>query len=220
MSHSGLHTLARKHAPAPRTRVGDWGDFASGALSGIFSAAHAGIAEAQRDEQEQKGAEAVVASIAADTAATLAVAQARWSAQMQQPSAAADATAAVALSAVQDAAGAKLTTGQIAARVDAAKKALDDAAAKLLAMKGKPGEAFAKCMVDAAQATYNKASSQQIKQSSSAADASKSAAKPDQKSSNFWTEPLVGPVPGWGVVAGGAGVSAILWRVLRGKWGF
>lgn len=218
MSRGGLHTLARKCPPAPRARVGDWGDFASGALSGIFSAARAGIAEAQRDEQEQKGAEAVVASIAADTAATLAGAQARWSAQMQQPSAAADAAAAAALSTAQDAAGAKLTTGQITARVDAAKKALDDAAAKLLAMKGKPGEAFAKCMVDAAQATYNKASSQQIKQSSSTADASKQA--PEQKHGNFWTEPLIGPVPGWGVVAGGAGVGAILWRVLRGKWGF
>jgi len=48
-----------------------------------------------------------------------------------------------------------------------------------------------------------------------------SAAPPTEKpkSGSFWTDPLVGPIPGWGVVAGGAGVGAILWRVLRGKWG-
>lgn len=212
--------------PYTTPRVGDWGDFASGALSGIFAAAHAGIAESQRDDQEKKGAEAVVASIAADTAATMASAQARWSAQMRQPSAAADAAAAATLSAAQDAAGGKLTADQTAARVDAARKALDDATAKALAMKGKPGETFARCVVDAAQATYNKASGQQIKQSSSVAvgpdGASKGVSKlpPEQKSGSFWTDPLVGPVPGWGVVAGGAGVGAILWRVLRGKWSF
>lgn len=222
MSRAGLHTLARKRGIAPRARIGDWGDFASGALSGIFSAAHAGIAESQRDEQEKKGAEAVAASIAADAAATMAVAQARWSEQMRQPSAAADAVAAAALSAAQDAAGAKLPADQITARVDVARKALDDAAAKSIVAKGKPGEAFARCMVDAAQVTCNKAAGLQIRQSSSAADVSKGASKPapEQKSSNFWTDPLVGPVPGWGVVAGGASVGAILWRGLRGKWGF
>jgi len=37
------------------------------------------------------------------------------------------------------------------------------------------------------------------------------------KSGGFWTDPLVGPVPGWGVVAGGVGVGAVLWFVLRGR---
>jgi len=39
------------------------------------------------------------------------------------------------------------------------------------------------------------------------------------KTGSFWTDPLVGPVPGWGVVAG-AGAGAVLWRIVRGRWGF
>ncbi len=79
---------------------------------------------------------------------------------------------------------------------------------------GQPGAGYAKCMVDAAQATFNKASGLQItKRVPDDAGA--------QAKKNFWTDPLVGPVPGWGAVAvGGAGLGAILWRVVRGKWGF
>ncbi len=224
MSRSGLHTFARKYGIAPRTRtesrVGDWGDFASGALSAITSAAHAGIAESQRDDQEKADAATaatrLAASIAADASATQANAQARWSAQMRRPSAAADAATAAAQVAAQDAAGARLSTEQIPARVAAARKVFDDAEVRLRTMKGKHGEVFAKSMADAAQATYNKASGQQIVRQ---VPDDAGVPRAEQKIS-FWTEPLVGPVPGWGVVAGGAGVGVILWRLLRGKWGF
>lgn len=216
MSRGGLHAFARKYGTAPR--VGDWGDFASGALSGVFSAVHAGVEESRQDDQQKKSAKEsaalLAASVAADGAATLAVAQACFSALRRAPSATADAQAAQAAQAAQDVAGAKLPADQIPARVAVAKKALDDATAKWRDMKpGQPGLDFAKCKVDAAQATFNKASGQQItKQVPDDAGASKA-------TGSFWTDPLVGPVPGWGVVAGGAGVGAILWRVLRGKWG-
>lgn len=221
MSRSGLHAFARKYSTASRMRVGDWGDFASGALSGVFSAAHAGVEESRQDDQQKKSAgEAAVllsASAAADGAATLATAQACFSALRRAPSAAADAQAARAAQAAQDAAGVKLLVDQIPARVAMAKKALDDATAKWRAMKpGQPGLDFAKCKADAAQATFNKASGLQItKQVSDDAGA-----KSKQASGNFWTDSLVGPVPGWGVVTGVVGVGAILWRVLRGRWGF
>lgn len=218
MSRSGLHAFAKKYGTAPR--VGDWGDFASGALSAVFSAAHAGIAEQQREDEQRKDAVAaaalLAACVAADATATRAVAQACFSALRRSSSATVDAIAAQAASAAQDVAGAKLPADQIPARVAAAKSALDDATVKWRAMKtGQPGLDFAKCMVDAAQATFNKASGLQI--TKQVPDDAGAKVKPAQGS--FWTDPLVGPVPGWGAVAGGAGVVAILWRVLRGRWG-
>ena len=223
VSDSALHEFARKYGTT--TRIGDWSDFASGALSGVFSAVNAGLAEDEREQQEKKEKEdaaekarvLITASIAADASATTASAQARWSTQMGRSSAAADASAALVAAAAQDAAGAKLHASQVPARVAVAKKALADATAKQRETKGKPGEVFAKCLVDAAQVTFNKASGLKIIEQTSNGVGSDG---PKKESGNFWTDPLVGPVPGWGVVAGGAGLGAILWRVLRGKWGF
>ena len=136
---------------------------------------------------------------------------------MGRSSAADDASAALVAAAAQDAAGAKLAVDQVSARIAAAKKALDEAVAKLRAMKkGQPGKVFAKCLVDAAQVTYEKAS----KQGGSREGQRGASRDGEPKSGSFWTNSLVGPVPGWGVAAGGVGLGVIFWRILRGKWGF
>lgn len=225
---SGLQVFANKYSTSPRAaeRVGDWGDFASGALSGVFSAVNAGINEQMKEDQQNKvdaESEALLdACIAADGDATRANAQASVAALRNDPSAAADAAAAAAASARQDAAGAKLPPDRVPLRVAAAKRKFDSAAATWRSMSaGQPGYDFAKCMMDAAQVTLDKASgyrfAKQVPVASTQQGAQQGSVKP--KTGSFWTDPLVGPIPGWGVVGGGVGLSAILWRLVRGKWG-
>lgn len=236
MSRSGLYAFAQKYGTAPRigdasaasmASGGGWGDFASGALSGVFSAVSAGINEQMKEDQQKKvDAESAVlldACIKADTEATTASAQACVSAQRHDSSAAADAAAAATAMARQDAAGAKLPPDRIPMRVAAAKRKLDNAVATWRSMSaGQPGYDFAKCMMDAAQVTLDKASGYQFARQTPVAGAQQGTAQQGavkSKTGSFWTDPLIGPVPGWGVVGGGVGLSAILWRLVRGKWG-
>lgn len=238
MGRSGLYAFAQKYGTAPRigdaassmASGGGWGDFASGALSGVFSAVSAGINEQMKEDQQKKvdaaSAALLETSITADGEATRASAQACVSMLRRDSSAAADAAAAATAMARQDAAGAKLPPDRIPLRVAAAKRNLDNATATWRSMSaGQPGYDFAKCMMDAAQVTLDKASGYQFaKQAPNSVPvagaqqgAQQGAAK--SKTGSFWTDPLIGPVPGWGVVGGGVGFSAILWRLVRGKWG-
>jgi hypothetical protein len=208
---SGLVLFAHKYRTAPRTRVGDWTDI----LTPIASVAHAGIEEAQADQKasasKADAAAKLAACLAADTASTQANAAACWSAVSHSPSAAADAAAANIATAAQDQAGALLPADQTPARAAAAKKALDGATASWQAAthaKGQAGAGYAKCLVDSAQATFNKASGMQI--------VSKTPDKPEE---SWLTKPLIFGVPTWEVGVGGV-VAAAAWRLIRGKWGF
>ncbi len=215
---SGLSLFAHKYRTTQRRqRVGDYGDLFSSAVSSIASVANAGIEAEQADSKSSASkADAVAklaACVAADATATQANAIACSSALSHSASTVGDVAAANIATQAQDAAGAALPMDQIPARVKAAKKAVDDATAKwqaTLRAKNQAGAGYAKCLVDAATATLNKASAQQI--------VNKVPDHAGRDTSSFWTDPLIGPLNGWQTVAGGSALAAIAWRLLRGRW--
>src|SRR5262249_46325445 len=116
-------------------------------------------AEQEKKEQEAKKTDEKNLSVvlAADAAASIAVAKADTSAQLKSPTAAVDATAAQVAVAAQDRAGAAgLSADASKRRAEAAEKARD------LAIKNaqsKPKDVYANALVKAWTATVNKAQS-------------------------------------------------------------
>lgn len=173
-------------------------------------------AEAEKKESSDKSADdkKVKDAIAADVAAASAIAKAAVSAQLKNPSAAMDATAAdMAVAAEDKAGGAGLSPDGAKRRADAADTAL--AAAVKLA-QSKPADQFAAAMVKAWQATANKAHSTAIA-SSDGSDSGGKHGKGDKGGSggSWLTKPAIGRLPGYGILAVGAGLLGLVVVVLK-----
>ena len=194
----------------------DWGAAAQTAGGVVSFASEA----ADKDKAEKKSsaddAAKVTAAINADVAASAAVAKADTTApkvgRPNSPSASIDATAAQQAVAAQDRAGAALSSDGAQKRADAADKALADAVKRAQA---KPSDEFLAAMVRAWQATANKAHNTSITSNDSDDDSGgkkgkggKGKGKKDKDDSgkNWFVRPVLGPIPGAGVIAIGAGV--------------
>jgi hypothetical protein len=213
---NGLALFAKKYT----TRVGDGYGIAD-IVKAAAGVAEAGINVAQSEQKQSASAADTAAKLSAvliaDDAATHAVAQAAWSTQLAAAApgnvaaaskAAADQAAAINAVAAQDAAGAVLPIDGIPKRVDAARKALDKATSDwqtATRTKDQAGASYDKALVDAARATLNKASNQQI------VNRIPDDHKPPEES--WFTTPVIGPVKPWHVllatVAGGVGLLAL-----------
>ncbi len=180
----------------------------------IFQAAgelaKGGISIYEQDKAEKKASAddkaKLTAVIAADIAASTAAAKAESAVQTKASSAEVDKVAAEAAGRAQDRAGAALPASLAPQRVEAAEKQL--AAATAQAQKN-PKAPYAVALLKAWTATVNKANNTQI----SSADVAPR--RTGEGGESWLTRPVVGPVPGWGVAAGGVGLAAVLGLVLR-----
>lgn len=189
----------------------NWGglfDGASGLVKGGLSAYQEDQAKKKLDADNQKK---VDAAIKADREASLAVARASVSATLKQASAAVDATAAQRALDAQDRAAAVLSPEGSQARATAADKAADDA---LAAAQAKPTDGYLAALAKAWAQTANKAHAGSILSADDADGTAKSKGKGEKKESWF-TRPVIGPVPGYGVVAGGAGLAVGLGFIVK-----
>lgn len=189
----------------------------AGSFGSIFQAAgelaKGGISLYEQDKAEKKAAAdsdaKLKAVIAADVAASVAAARADVSAQAKSASAQVDKAAAEAAARAQDRAGSALSPTNSAQRAEAAEKALAQATAKAQAS---PKDAYAVALMKAWTATVNKANNVQL-----TAD---QPARPAEGGGESWlTRKVVGPVPGWGVAAGGVGLVGLIGLSLRGLVG-
>ncbi len=179
----------------------------------IFQAAgelaKGGISLYETDKAEKKASAddkaKLAAAVAADIAASTAAAKAESSVQTKAASAEVDKAAAEAAGRAQGRAGAALPPALAPQRAEAAEKQL--AAATALAQKN-PKAPYAVALMKAWTATVNKANNTQI----STADA---VPKASEAGESWLTKPAIGPVPGWGVAAGGVGLMGILGLVLK-----
>ena len=191
----------------------DWGGAAQTAGGVISFATEA----AEKDKAEKKSSAdekaALDKSIAADLAASNAVAKAAVSAKLKSPSASIDKTAAQSALAAQDKAGAALSADSASKRADAADKALD------LAIKNaqaKPNDGYLAALVDAWTQTANKAHNVSITSSDDSGGGKKGKRGHDDGGGQSWfTRPVLGPIPGAGVLALGAGVLTGLGFLIR-----
>lgn len=176
----------------------------------IFKAAgelaQGGISMYEQKQAKEKAAAddsaKVNAAVQADTAASVAMAKADYSAVMKAPSASIDAAAAEVASRAQDRAGSVLGTDGQAKRAKAAEAALDRA---IVNAQNKPKDRYAMALVKAWTATVNKAQNVQI------VSAASSGPVPDTGGiGDFLSRRVVGPVPVWGVGLAGAGVLGLL----------
>lgn len=142
----------------------------------------------------------------ADRVASEAAARAAVSAASKGPGAAADAANAEVTARAQDRAAAPLTQYQGAneQRIEAAEQALQ-AAARSAA--DSPKDTYKLALVRAWQATVNKANAGQIVASDKAQG--QGGGEVRGSGDSFWTKKVIGPVPGWGVAAGGVGVVGL-----------
>lgn len=173
-----------------------------------------GVDVYEQSEKEKKLASAdrakADAAIAADAAASSAVARAMVSAKVKSASASIDATAAQQATAAQDKAGAGLSQGASDKRAAAAEKALAGVTAQA---QVKPTDAYLAALVAAWTATVNKAHAGGIVASDDFAPKGKG--KDGEGGKSWWTRRVVGPIPGVGVVAIGAGVVGVLGIVVK-----
>ena len=146
-----------------------------------------------------------------------AVYTARVSEEFKRPTAEADKAAAAQAILAQEIAAEGLSPENQKKRAAAAKAALDRAVAEWqkAAAGANKGAARAKqIMVEVADAIYGKTQYQRI--TANPGEGQSAAAGP-----SWWTRPVVGPVPGWGVAVGSAGIAAavgtILWKILGRK---
>ena len=170
--------------------------------AGRKSAADAEAALATAVAADRRAVEARAAASAAREEAAAAKGPAKAAAEAR---AAAEEAAAGAAEAAQDRAGARVPLDVVDRRVEAVEKSLDEATARLRVTN----DARNRALVEAWTKAYNKAANRQVvARGAPGADA----ASPSRGS--WWVRPVVGPVPGWGVVAGGAGLLAIIVAVL------
>lgn len=182
----------------------DWSE----GLGSIFQAA-GGLTQGitsivEKEQAKQKAAveekAAIDASVKADLAAAFALQRAALSAALKSASAEMDKTAADIAVSAADRAGAKLSAGAQAARADAANQSR---ATAISAAQASPKDAAKKALVDAWTMLINKA------QAGAIIASDKGEVVPREEKS-WLTKPAVGPVPGWGLAAGGAALAAVL----------
>lgn len=197
--------------------AGGYGDFIGPILQAAGGLAQGGISIYEQHQAEQTAAAAkqkatadeaaaARAAISADVTATLASARAQMAAQLKQASAAVDREAAQIAAQAQDEAGAGLTSAASKQRVDAARAALSTAAKKAQAS---PKDVYLVCLMRAWTATLNKAGNRQIASTTNLTPGA------GQGGPSWFTRPVLGPVPGWGVLAGGAVTATGLGLLLR-----
>lgn len=175
-----------------------------------------GTAAADKDKAEKKSAAEEKASletaVAADLTAATAAARAAVSQQLKSPSAAIDASAAATAIAAQDRAAAKLSSDAADKRADAAEKALADATK---AAQAAPKDGYKAALVIAWTAIVNKAHNTSIVTSDGGSGGGKRGKGDDGGQKNWFVRPVLGPIPGGGVLAIGAGVLAGLAFVVK-----
>lgn len=176
------------------------GELAQGGISMYEQEQAKKDAEAKQAQSAAEAKRKLDAAIQADLNATLAMARAMASAQLKSPAAATDATVAEAMGRAQDRAAAGLSAADNEKRVDAAEKALDAAA---MAASANPKDVYKQALAKAWTQTINKANygsiTGPVRQPQGGGGGS-----------SWLTRPAVGPVPGWGVALGGAGLAAVL----------
>lgn len=170
---------------------------AGGLTQGVTSIVEKEQAKAKAATEEKA---AIEASVRADLAAAVALQRATLSEALKGASAGIDRTAADLAVSAADRAGAKLSAGAQEARADAANR---NRAAAISAAQASPKDASKKALVDAWTRLINKA------QAGAIVASEKGPAEPPPPKS-FLTKPLIGPVPGWAVGAGGVGLLAYL----------
>jgi hypothetical protein len=179
-----------------------------GLLQAAGGVATYGVSAAEQAQKESKlkadETKAANDAIAADIAASNAVAKAAVSAQLKQASASIDATAAQMALDAQDRAGANLSVGAAKKRAEAADQAL---AGVVKNSQANPKDGYATALVAAWKATANKAHSTAIVLSDGT--------KGHLPEESWFTKPVMGKVPGYGVLAIGAGALGILGVVVK-----
>jgi hypothetical protein len=177
------------------------------ASGGLISA---GVEAAEKDKAEKAGAAAertrIDTAVAADMAAANAIAKADVSAQLKQPSAAIDAQAAQMALSSSGRAGAVLSVEGQQKRADAARKALENAVKNA---QDKPSDGFRQALVKAWTQVETAA------QSSAISAGGRRQGGLDDYGKNWFVRPVLGKIPGWGVVAGGTGIAGALWFAVK-----
>jgi hypothetical protein len=174
-----------------------------GALAqGIVAAKEASDAESKTSADEQKK---LSLSIAADVAAVAASARADTTAprvgRASSPTAAVDAQAADLAMKAADHMAEGLSEASQQKRADAADKQLADAIKRAQA---NPKDEYLAAMVKEWTAQANKAHNGSITASD---DGKKGKKGKGASGESFWTRRVIGPIPGYGVVAGGVGLA-------------
>lgn len=207
----GLDFLGADPAPQPQRH-------ALGMDMGIWSSilkAAGGVAEGAIESKEQDDAKAktskeegdkVSAIINADNAAVVANARAAISELTKASSLATDKAAAQVAASAQDRASSDLSSSAQTKRADAADKALNNAIAR---SRSSPNDKYLAELVKQWTAVANKAHGGAIASvDDETSDGKKGKGKKGKGDANvggsWFTRPVVGPVPGYGVVAGGA----------------
>lgn len=185
-------------------------DIYSTLINAAGELAKKGVTYAQDKDAAQKAEKsssaALDAVIAADGVATDAAANALISADAKAPSAAADLLAAQQAAANQDATAAGLSVDNQKKRSDAAKDNLKKYTKLWQSVSDDPVKSkAAQFRVQAAQLTYGKTQNQQMVTQGQLPPGS-----PPPHEQSWLTKKVVGPVPGWGVLAGGAALLSTL----------
>lgn len=177
--------------------------------AGGLTTATVSAVEQKKQEDAAKAAESknVAAVIAADQNAATAMAKADVSAQGKLPSAAIDAQAAQMAMQAQDRAAAVLSADGQKKRVEAAEATLANV---VKAAQGKPNDRNAMALVKAWTAVVNKANAGAI------AGPAPGMSGLDMYGGQSWfTRPVMGKVPGYGVLLIGAGALTAVGLVVK-----
>lgn len=199
-----------------------------GIISNIFDMVKQGTqsvvaAKAQKDAANKAAgdsAAALNAAISADNVARDAIAKALISAALSQPSASADQAAMTLALQTEDMAAVGLSSENQKKRADAALDALKKATANWqTASKDTTSAKIASFSVQAAQQVYGKTQNMMLQQ---AAQVPGGVVQHQQEmakvpSQSWFTRPVVGPVPGWGVLAGLGAIGTAVAVALKGR---
>lgn len=189
-----------------------WGGIVGPILQFAGEAGKTGISMWEQNETQNRLAaeeqSKLTAALDADRKATAAIARADVAVKLNMPTKAADQGAAEVAERAQDRAGAALSPAASAKRVTVAEDALEKAAA---ASQSDPKSAYKAALVRAWTKTANKANGITLVTSDSGRNISAGTAR----GGSWFTRPVVGPVPGWGVAVGGVGLLTGLGLFLR-----
>jgi len=177
------------------------------AAGGLATAGVSAAEQAKKESQDSATRDKnVKAAVAADQAAASAIAQAAVSAAAKLPSASIDAQAAQLATTAEDTAAAALDAEGQKKRADAADATL---AAVVKVAQQKPTDVNQKALVAAWTQIANKAHSGAItgKGGKSGLDS--------YGGQNWFTKPVLGKIPGYGVLLLGAGVLGAGWLVVK-----
>lgn len=187
-------------------------DFASlfSAAGGLAQGAADWKAEKDKtDAAEKTSREAGNAAVSADIRATEARRLMLLAELTKAPNLAASEAAWKLAAEAQDRAAEGLSADNQKRRADAARKALEDETSKWRKAAGDPNKTkVAEAAVKAAKETYNKT------QNALVVRQGQTPSLPTGPSESWLTRPVLGSVPGWGVVAGGMGLAAALGTII------